>query len=93
MTDYKMPESHCPYCGALHNGADDADGYFGGDGAPPNEGDITICIKCASPLILDAELKLRTPTVAELKDIYDMPDVCDAIFALTVLHIKENKND
>lgn len=63
---YELPTTPCPHCGALHNSIK-AIGYPRDD--DPREGDISVCIKCATPVALAADLSLRKLTDLELAEI------------------------
>ena len=58
-----MPACRCPYCDILLDAATPAEGD-----AVPEPGDLSVCIKCASPLVFDDKLILRKPWPGELAD-------------------------
>lgn len=54
----RMPKAYCPSCiGEL-----DCVTPVGGDSSGPQEGDLSVCIHCAAPLMFDAQLKLNVLT-------------------------------
>ncbi|HET6539267.1 MAG TPA: hypothetical protein VFG46_02230 [Chryseolinea sp.] len=69
--DYRTPETSCPYCGKLTNGT--------AGPTKPQEGDISVCIKCYSIGILNADLKIRKPTVEEYADIRSDSEIWEQI--------------
>lgn len=62
VRDGGEPEGRCLYCGAERAfGPGDPN-----DTAPPNPGDIVVCIQCGGVMILDYGLALRAMTGAEM---------------------------
>lgn len=64
---HTVPTHACPVCGRLANRASPADED---ETAPPEAGDITVCIGCGTILLFDTcancgELGLRMPTIEE----------------------------
>lgn len=49
-----LPITFCPCCGHTLDCATPVDGVM----TPPQEGDLSVCINCATPLQFDANLKL-----------------------------------
>lgn len=61
---HNTPDRRCPKCGHLCNAATSI-----GHENSPKEGAITVCIECATVLIFDERLTMRTPTEAEWEEI------------------------
>lgn len=61
MKETRVPTCRCPYCDTLLDAATPAEGD-----AVPEPGDLSVCIKCASPLVFDGHLRLRKPYLGEL---------------------------
>jgi len=58
-----VPKCRCPYCDTLLDAASPAKGD-----AVPEPGDASVCIKCASPLVFDKDLRLRKPLPGEVSN-------------------------
>lgn len=58
----RVPESPCPSCGHVMNGATDPDDLD----AVPVPGDATVCINCAALLVFGPELQLGLMSPADL---------------------------
>jgi NAD-dependent SIR2 family protein deacetylase len=69
--DFHTPESTCPYCGKVTNGAAGPEA--------PEPGAISICIGCYNLGIFDDDLKIRKPTVEEFAEIRTDPQVWQEI--------------
>lgn len=65
MTDYRHPKTACPCCGKTLN----ASGASGNDEGAPGEGDLSVCIYCATILVFDANMTLRLLPQAELETL------------------------
>jgi phage FluMu protein Com len=61
---HRIAENRCPYCQTVLTAASS---FI--DTVAPSEGDITVCINCAEPLIFTADGGIRPPTEAELAEI------------------------
>ena len=61
--DTQLPESRCPYCNYKLDAAGSP------EGATPSEGDWTVCLQCASPLVFNSDLNVRKPTVVDLAEL------------------------
>jgi preprotein translocase subunit Sss1 len=64
--DYHTPESTCPYCGKVTNGAAGPEA--------PEAGAISICIQCYNLGIFNADLTIRKPTVEEFAALRSDPE-------------------
>jgi hypothetical protein len=64
-----LPESACLGCGTL---LDTATSLF--EDAIPNDGDVTICIKCGHIMVFENN-RPRNPTDVEMKDIAGNPRI------------------
>jgi len=88
--DYHTPESTCPYCGKVTNGAAGPEA--------PEAGAISICIQCYNLGIFNADLTIRKPTVEEFASWRADPEVWREIelvrFALKATeYLTPSKND
>ncbi len=59
------PKCNCPVCHADIDAATPVDGEV----LMPQEGDLSVCLYCATPLMFDADLKLVKLTEEEAKKI------------------------
>jgi len=64
--DYRLAPDACPDCGHLLDAASTR-----GDGGPPEPGNLTVCIACASVLAWGTNMRLRPATFAETNDAPD----------------------
>ena len=69
LTTHETAEDTCPWCGTTHDRASNADGKAGA----PEEGDVSVCIRCAGACVFDAKLKLRKATGGELAELRANP--------------------
>jgi hypothetical protein len=76
---HRFPMRRCLKCG---HAVDAADSLATPDAPPPSEGDICVCIKCAEPMIFNADLSFRWPTPEERAEILAEPDTADTIKAV-----------
>lgn len=67
----RTPDSKCCECGTHITGASSS------DGSKPSQGDFTLCIKCGSLNVFDADLTLRAPTDDEIIESATMSDLQD----------------
>jgi hypothetical protein len=67
---YKTPESKCLNCGKVMDRASNPDGDHG----PPEEGCLTLCIRCGAVMAFDRNLGLRGLTDQEIDEITSDPD-------------------
>ncbi len=65
MKTTHIPRSACPPCGYEMDTASPA----GGGGAIPEEGDFTMCINCGATLRFNADLTLRSATLADIETL------------------------
>ena len=70
LPDHRIVTSHCPWCGAEHDGA------LGlGSGKPPIPGDLSICIVCASVLEFGPLLELRMIADSKWRDYPEAEEI------------------
>jgi hypothetical protein len=86
MTMTNVQPHSCPYCGHLFEAVSDVDG----DQTAPRPGDVTVCIECASPLILTEGLQVRVPTPVELLELTAAPEVMQVVQAIAATHRKDS---
>lgn len=76
---YKTPCTRCPCCAKELNRALPSDGVFDG---PPQEGEVTVCIWCASVLFFLADGRLRKASDAEIEVLARrMPEMIEIVEA------------
>jgi hypothetical protein len=75
---HRFPKRRCLNCGHEVDTADS----LSTPNAPPSEGDVCVCIKCAEPMIFTADLSFRWPTPEERAEILAEPDTRDTITAV-----------
>lgn len=63
---HRTPESACLACGYRLTAAGSPDGS---PIEPPNEGDITVCLRCGAVMRFDSEGRVRGMTDAEIDEI------------------------
>jgi len=64
MNTTRTPLNQCPNCGK------DIDSATGMDkGVPPNPGDLSVCLYCASFLVFNDDLSVRMITLEEVGDL------------------------
>ena len=63
--DHRVPGSRCPLCGHKLDAAMGID-----SDEPPDPGDYSVCINCASPLVYNDDLSLRLMTGQELRELH-----------------------
>lgn len=61
-TETAVPPALCDECGFLLNGVTAADG----SDLKPKQGDISICLNCGAPAVLDATLRRRPLGLTDL---------------------------
>lgn len=71
MSDTRLPESKCTACGYLTDTAT----CPSDDNAVPEEGAITVCIRCGHMMAYDAELRLRDLTDEEMHEVAGNEDI------------------
>lgn len=77
MNEERMPETTCPVCGKILDGASTMS-----SGGRPKGGDISVCIYCARVLVFTDTLELRKPTPAEYTTFMQMPEVRRTVSAV-----------
>jgi hypothetical protein len=63
MTKTRVPHSECPVCGYTLTGAT---GAFDPT-STPKPGDLSVCAKCAAPLVFNSDLTIRLLSDTELQ--------------------------
>jgi hypothetical protein len=61
--DFQTEPVPCPYCDHL---LDVAKRVFGKDKIAPKQGDWTVCISCAQPLVFGEDARVRKPRAGEI---------------------------
>lgn len=61
-----LPIDHCPWCGAESDRAGNVN-----DTGSPESGDVSICLRCASSLQFDENMRLAKITDSELRERLD----------------------
>lgn len=74
---YKTKRINCSVCGHSMDRAAQVDGQ-----ARPAPDDFTLCIRCGHVMVFAADLSVREPTVAELKEIACNPIIQRALVAI-----------
>jgi hypothetical protein len=75
---HRFPERRCLKCGHAVDAADS----LATPGAPPSEGDVSICIQCAEAMIFTADGGFRLPTAEERAELMADQDTIDTIAAV-----------
>lgn len=78
----RMPPSNCPHCGLNMDCASSTDGVH----AKPEEGDLSVCIGCATPLTFDSNLMLKALTNEQINQL---PVLSQIDLKRTVLAVKK----
>ena len=86
-SDHLLPQQRCPACGHLTNRA-------GGGAERPSEGDVMVCISCATALELgpgNLMIRLNTGKLSteELAEVWAMQQAVK--LAKKAVHAKRNK--
>ncbi|MCY4471141.1 MAG: hypothetical protein OXC08_20690 [Thiotrichales bacterium] len=81
LTTHETAADACPWCGKVQDRASNADGKAGA----PEEGDVSVCIRCAGACVFDAKLKLRKATGGELAELRANPAFRKAQWAVRQL--------
>lgn len=76
-------------CPACRHVVDSSEGVGRHAERPPQAGDVTVCIACATPAIFTADLAMREPTAEELREILADPQARRVIAAIRVINAKE----